>query len=1654
MNTKSALTLFVFIFSSIFFTYLSAQEPCGFIYVTTDGGQSTQGTKANPATIIRAVELANTTPRNHIKIQSGTYNVPQKLIISEDNITLEGGFDGQWNKTSINTNTVINIIPSLESVTIGGVLVRHLIGIEINGAADVSIRDMVINTLNTNIGTHTNRRGHSIYGIYAINSPGLYTSRLTVTTGSASDGAPPPTAANGSNGSGGVCGTRGDCDLARAEGHGGIGGIGAGNPAPSATGGAIGNQWDNSGCNRVTGVNGQNGSPGPNLRAGGNGGGGASGGRRGPGSSTPGNGGVGGIGGAGGGGNPGGSNGGSGGIADCQNAGCPSLNNLNDHGRRGANGANGNNGNSFNSAVQLNNGNFNNFYIPVLGQNGGHGAGGSGGQGGGGGGGENNPNVIFSCSDGSGNGCAGIDGSGAGGGGGGGGGQGGEGGQGGGAGGSAFALYTVNSPNYNIFQTTLNPGSAGQGTTGTSGGLGGNGGMGGFGARVTNNHGSRPTFPSCDVDWNYNGTCASNGCSSGETGAGGAGGRGGDGGNGGSGQGGTNGVSQNHHDVNTGVVASSTPISTFPVDMFANVNLGCTNSEILLSKTSSNNWNLGLDGFLSPDLEDGISSYSLSDNNVLAYYTSTGLKDVSIGTQTYPSFIQITENRPLPQIDLSVNQLCAVDSFSLSTTTSGAEYLWEIQEKPIVSTSNPTAVFISSDQNPGLISLPGAGNYQIRLKVRDECCGWSIPVYEDLTVLPSPEIYNVTGGDTICSAGSGTLVGLSNSQQGVQYQLNLNGASIGSPVSGSGSGIDFGLQTQSGSYTVTATASGGCTADMNGSAEIFIAQSPQVFTVDGGGNICPQSTGTSITLSGSENNFVYQLFLNGNPLGSGINGTGGALIFGNFNTAGTYTVQATDPMGVCTEVMNGTAVIQLFPQPLLLNLSGGGSYCAGNNGLIISLDSSEINVSYQLTLNGNPLGQAVTGTGFSLDFGLQTSAGTYSIVATSANNCIEDGFNNVVIDIIPEILNNQIASGDTICEGESPALIIGSVPTGGTSSYTYQWQESSDGINFNNISGANNENYQPGNLFTTTWYKRIVNSGICSDTSNTVQIYVQGAITNNQIDSSQFICYNELPGLLIGSLPSGGDGNYSYQWEISTDGLNFSAISGAQSPDYQPGSLTGLRYYRRVVESAGCSGISNIISISVNNELLISNASINDVNCYNGSNGSISVSLSGGTTPYNYQWSNGATSSSISGLTEGMYILTVTDEVGCTFTDSFLVNTPDSISAIINKTEVSCADNNDGTLDIVNVSGGTSPYQYSWSNGSTQSSISNLSTGSYFVTITDDKGCFKIYDLSLSPPQPTLFSFDVTDISCHDEADGSLSVNISSGLNPFQISWSNNETTETIDNLSTGMYSVEILDANNCLFSDSVFLENPNPISISYDKKQISCFGLTDGNIEVTADGGTGNLSFLWDNGMQSSFIDDLSSANYNLMVIDENNCNSEISFTISEPEAFVLSASPDTIIAKGTGTVLSYEILSGGQGSLSVLWDPADYLSSPFSQSPIASPPSTMTYTILVTDENDCLALDSVTVFVSDNLYAIPDAFVADGFNNTFFILTEPVVKIESFQVYNRWGKMLHNNSQSGWNGYYNGELQPTDTYIFRSELALPDGTNKLLEGSFLLIR
>jgi hypothetical protein len=301
-----------------------------------------------------------------------------------------------------------------------------------------------------------------------------------------------------------------------------------------------------------------------------------------------------------------------------------------------------------------------------------------------------------------------------------------------------------------------------------------------------------------------------------------------------------------------------------------------------------------------------------------------------------------------------------------------------------------------------------------------------------------------------------------------------------------------------------------------------------------------------------------------------------------------------------------------------------------------------------------------------------------------------------------------------------------------------------------------------------------------------------------------------------------------------------------------------------------------------------------------GVGGSLFASLVGGTGPYTYVWSTTQTGNPISDLSPGTYAVVITDANSCTVTNSGYVGTSGSLQVNLNViSPISCPGDTDGAIQA-SVINGVDPTNYSWNNGSTGTTLTNIGPGNYIVAVTDSWGCAGSAGISLNNPQSMIANAVINDVSCFGLNNGSISIIIEGGTSPYNFIWSNSETSQNIENLSAGTYSLSVIDAGSCSINTSFNVSQPQELYFNSIVNNISCFGYMDGGVILSASGGSAPYTFIvFGNDSEATGIvhTGLSEGQYLIRVIDNNSCTKEESILIAQPSELHASYSVTNLL-------------------------------------------------------------------------------------------------------------------------------------------------------------
>jgi subtilisin-like proprotein convertase family protein len=632
----------------------------------------------------------------------------------------------------------------------------------------------------------------------------------------------------------------------------------------------------------------------------------------------------------------------------------------------------------------------------------------------------------------------------------------------------------------------------------------------------------------------------------------------------------------------------------------------------------------------------------------------------------------------------------------------------------------------------------------------------------------------------------------------------------------------------------------------------------------------------------------------------------------------------------------------------LIGISAGTYQCTITDGSGCQLSTPVYTVNNQsggLTLNnvdidnevcGNSQGEillAVSGGGTPYSYSWNTGAtssslvnltdGTYSCIITDANGCSVSTGNLIVVDESGTLQVVSVSTTNEICSNGTG--VINLTVTGGTAPINYLWNNNSTSQDLYNLSAGS---------YSCT----ISDANGCSTIANA---FIQNETGTLQIDN--MIVTDEICGDGSGAIDlmiSGQSGVVNYSWSnsASTQDIN---------------SLSAGNYSVTITDASGCSVNGNTMVGNNSGGFSVDLVSITNETCGN-ANGAIDVTVSGGSSPYSFNWSNSATTEDITTLSAGNYSLTVTDDLGCSVsTSNFTVNNSSGTLAISNAviTDEIC-NNNAGGINIT-VSGGNSPYGYLWSNSATTQDISSLNNGNYSVTVTDANGCSITGNYTVNDASGTLAitTSIITDATCGN-TNGAIDITITGGSGSYTYSWSNSATTQDISSLGAGNYSVTVNDGTGCTVTGNNYTVNSSSGNfqlISVSTVDAVC-GNNGGSVNVVYTGGQNPITYSWSNGATTEDITNLVAGVYSSTATDANGCEINVSGVVNnDPGSLDLGNPIITQSTCGNANGAIDAVVTGGSGTYTYIW-------SNGANTQDISSLSTGNYSITVNDGNGCM--------------------------------------------------------------------------------------------------
>ncbi len=572
------------------------------------------------------------------------------------------------------------------------------------------------------------------------------------------------------------------------------------------------------------------------------------------------------------------------------------------------------------------------------------------------------------------------------------------------------------------------------------------------------------------------------------------------------------------------------------------------------------------------------SSMTLSDASVGGTWTSSSVFQASISSTGVVTGI-VTSNPtmsytlpggcystkvitvdPLPLPISGTGGICVGQMFNFATGSSGG--VW--------SSSNPS---VASVNTSGDVTGVAAGSANIIYTFPTTGCATSLAT----AINPLPAVFNVTGGGGYCAGSAGAHVNLSGSTVGINYNLYNTGSYVAT-LGGSSAALDYGAMSAVGTYSVQAVdATTGCTSDMNGSTTVSINPLPlvQILSAPSGNAYCVGLPGKPLSLMGSETGVTYQLWNSaGVPVGTPVNGTGSGISMG-VQPAETYYVIATNTGTLCAETMSGTQTITAnYPPTVYPVNSSGTSYCAGGAGIDVYLPSSDNGIQYMLYKNGSTLVKTMTSGGGLLDFGNQTAAGSYTVVALDIAGCSSNMAGTITIVVNPLPTNQTLTGGGAFCAGD-PGKHIGLLNSvAGTNYELFKVGSGTTGI----VVGGSNTSIDFGLITSAGAYQVVAtNSFGCNATmSGTANVIVNPVPNAQTVTGGGAYCAGDA-GKHVGLLNS----EPTVKYQLYRDGIIVGAPKPGTNTNLDFGTFTVPGYYT-VVGTNNVTGCTNMMPGGVN----------------------------------------------------------------------------------------------------------------------------------------------------------------------------------------------------------------------------------------------------------------------------------------------------------------------------------------------------------------------------------------------------------------------------------------------------------------------------------------
>ncbi len=544
------------------------------------------------------------------------------------------------------------------------------------------------------------------------------------------------------------------------------------------------------------------------------------------------------------------------------------------------------------------------------------------------------------------------------------------------------------------------------------------------------------------------------------------------------------------------------------------------------------------------------------------------------------------------------------------------------------------------------------------------------------------------------------------------------------------------------------------------------------------------------------------------------------------------------------------------------------------------------------------------------------------------------------------------------------------VVSGGTVPYTYNWLNAS-GV----VIKTGQVNTQGTRVEVRTgagaYRLQIIDENNCTGVSNSHTLVAPPELKVTLSQTASINCFGQATAALKATA-TGGVGSYRYSWKkngVAYSG-SLSTISNLEAGVYEVTITDGNNIVKRASKTL------------VQPARLTATVVPTNILCKGSASGKATLTVSGGTPPYRYIWSGGQTTKDLVNVLAGTHTVTITDSKNCTVTISTTITEPATGMelTLASLTAPTAYGRTDGAVDI-QITGGSTPYVYRWSNGKTTQDLQNVGDGTYTVTVTDTKGCTIVENFEVKEPE--LLKVNIVEqspVACYGTATAALYADVTGGVKipgvNYRYQWYlmsgataqpiAGATSAILSNRARGKYQVKIADNNNVEVRSADFiLVEPTPlVAVKASHTDVGCYGENTGAIALDVSGGTPPYTYKWSHGVTTKNVSGLKPGSYHVEVSDSRGCMQNVSATIVQPVApiqITLDENRDPLAFASSDGALKVTV-SGGTPPYAFAWSDGTNTED-LENIPKGS------YTLIVTDAENCQKTQSYTVMAPDLL-------------------------------------------------------------------------------------